>query len=214
MHTPKIFTENDPSTILQIMRENAFASIITTDEEGKPVATQLPFLIKQKNDTIILQAHFAKANTQWKHLESNSQVLVSFQGPHCYISPSWYEDSGVPTWDYVTVQTYGTAKLFESNQQTAELIEELTDKYEQAFDEVLNKTLKNPWKAKNNYPDKMLNAIVGFEITVQEIQGKVKIGQNKSREDLEGVVKALDMSPLDNEKAISNLIKKYLESKD
>ena len=188
------------------MQENAFASIITTDDEGKPVATQLPFLIKQKNDTIILQAHFAKANTQWKHLESNSQVLVSFQGPHCYVSPSWYDKSGVPTWDYVTVQIYGTARLFESNQQTAELIEELTDKYEQSF--------KKPWKAKNNYPDKMLNAIVGFEITVQEIQGKVKIGQNKSRGDLEGVVKALDKSPLDNEKSISDLIKNYLKSKD
>ena len=188
------------------MQENAFANIITTDDEGKPVATQLPFLIKQKNDTIILQAHFARVNSQWKHLESNSQVLVSFQGPHCYVSPSWYKDSGVPTWDYVTVQTYGTAKLFESNQQTAELIEELTDKYEQVFEA--------PWKAKDNYPDKMLNAIVGFEITVQEIQGKVKIGQNKSQKDLEGVIKALDKSSLDNEKAISGLIKKYLKSKD
>jgi transcriptional regulator len=206
MHTSKTFKENDPAALLKIMQENAFATIITNDDEGKPVATQLPFLVKQKDDQIILQAHFAKVNPQWKHLEENSQVLVSFQGPHCYISPSWYDDSSVPTWDYVTVQVYGVAKLFESNQQTAELIEELTDKYEQALDK--------PWKAKNNYPDKMLNAIIGFEISVQEIQGKVKIGQNKSGEDLKGVVKALDKSSLDNEKAISDLIKNHLKSKD
>jgi transcriptional regulator len=206
MHTTKIFEETNPDTLLKIMKENAFATLITSDDNGKPTATQLPFVIKQSGDVITLQAHFAKANPQWKQLESNAQVLVTFQGPHCYISPSWYKDSGVPTWDYVTVQIYGVAKLFESNQHTAELIEELTDKYEQALDK--------PWKAKNNYPDKMLNAIVGFEITVQEILGKVKIGQNKSQEDLEGVVKALDKSSLDNEKAISDLIKTYLESKD
>ncbi len=192
------------------MRDNAFATIITTDENGKPIATQLPFLVKQSDNKIKLEAHFAKVNPQWKQLENNAQVLVIFQGPHCYISPSWYDEAGVPTWDYVTVQTYGSAKLFETKQQTAELIEELTDKYEQVFD----KTVTKRWKAKNNYPDTMLNAIVGFEITVHTIEGKVKIGQNKSRKDLEGVVKALDKSPLDNEKAISDLIKKYLKSKD
>ncbi len=210
MHTQKIFSEDDRNTILNIMRDNAFATIITTDENGKPFATQLPFLVKLSGDKIKLQAHFAKVNPQWQHLENNSQVLVTFQGPHCYISPSWYDDAGVPTWDYVTVQTYGSAKLLESNQQTAEIIEELTDKYEQALDIDVTKH----WKAKNNYPDKMLNAIVGFEITVHTIEGKVKIGQNKSRKDLEGVVKALDKSPLDNEKAISDLIKEYLKSKD
>ena len=94
------------------MAENAFATIITTDENNLPVATSLPFLVRQNNDEIILQAHFAKANPQWKHLEKNTQVLVIFQGPHCYVSPSWYKSPGVPTWDYVTVHAYGTAKLF------------------------------------------------------------------------------------------------------
>ncbi len=127
-----------------------------------------------------------------------------FNGPHCYISPSWYEKLGVPTWDYVTVHAYGSAKLFESNQQTAELIEKLTDKYEQGQ--------KNPWKAKNNYPDKMLNAVVGFEIVVQELQGKVKIGQNKSGEDLEGVAKALGKSSSEQKLAIANFITTYLKN--
>ncbi len=192
------------------MQENAFATIITTDEHGAPVATPLPFLVKKDGDKIKLQAHFAKANPQWKHLESNSNVLVIFNGPHCYISPSWYKNSGVPTWDYVTVHAYGSAKLFESNQETAELIEELTDKYEQGQE----KTGSQRWKAKNNYPDKMLNAIVGFEIVVQELQGKVKIGQNKSKEDLEGVVTALGKSSSEQELAIADLIKNYLKSKD
>ncbi|MEE9310265.1 MAG: FMN-binding negative transcriptional regulator [Cocleimonas sp.] len=111
MHTTKTFREENPYTLLSIMQENAFATLITTDEKGRPVASQLPFLIKQKGDDIILAAHFAKANPQWKHLESNAEVLVSFQGPHCYISPSWYEKAGVPTWDYVTVQAYGSVNV-------------------------------------------------------------------------------------------------------
>jgi transcriptional regulator len=192
------------------MRENAFATIITTDENNLPVATTLPFLVKQNNDEIILQAHFAKANPQWKHLEKNAQVLVLFQGPHCYISPSWYTNPGVPTWDYVTVHAYGPAKLFQDSEQLRELIETLSDKYEA--------DQKKPWKAENNYPDKMLNAIVGFEICVQELKGKVKIGQNKSKEDLRGVVEGLVRSSSkpqqEYNQAIANLIKNHLKSKD
>jgi transcriptional regulator len=206
MHINSAFRIDNPDTLLKIMQENAFATLITTDEKGRPVATQLPFLIKQKNNKIVLMAHFAKANPQWKHLESNAQVLVSFQGPHCYVSPSWYEKQGVPTWDYVAVQAYGSAKIFDSANLTRELIEDLTDEYEN--------DQENPWKPKDNYPDKMLKAIVGFEISVQEIEGKVKIGQNKSGEDLEGVVKALEKSSSEQELAIANLIKSHLKSKD
>jgi len=206
MFTPSSFKEENSETLLKIIQENAFATIVTTDEHGAPIATPLPFLIKKSSNDIKLQAHFAKANPQWKHLESNTKVLVIFNGPHCYISPSWYKKPGVPTWNYVTVHAYGSAKLFESNQQTAELIEELTDKYEQGQED--------PWKAENNYPDKMLNAIVGFEIVVQELQGKVKIGQNKSGEDLEGVAKALGKSSSEQELAIASLIKNHLKSKD
>ena len=206
MHISSTFKEDNTDTLLKIMQENAFATIITTDEKGRPVATQLPFLIKNEDNKLLLTAHFAKVNPQWKHLEGNAQVLVTFQGPHCYISPSWYKNNGVPTWDYVTVQAYGSAKIFDNPRHTRELIEGLTDKYEQGQEK--------PWKPKNNYPDKMLNAIVGFEITVQEIEGKVKIGQNKSGEDLEGVIKALEKSSLEQELAIARLIKKHIKSKD
>ncbi len=206
MHTTSAFKEANPYTLLKIMNENAFATLITTDEKNRPVATQLPFLIKQKDNQILLIAHLAKANPQWKHLQTNTQVLVTFQEPHCYVSPSWYKKPGVPTWNYVAVQAYGTARIFDNPELTRELIEDLTDKYEQGQE--------NPWKPKNNYPDKMLKAIVGFKITVQEIEGKVKIGQNKSGEDLEGVIMALEESSSEQELAIANLIKTHLKSKD
>ncbi len=206
MHLPKYFSEDNPATLFGIMRENAFATIVTSDEEGLPVATSLPFLIKNENDNIVLQAHFAKSNPQWKQLENNKQVLVIFNGPHCYISPSWYKKPGVQTWDYVTVHAYGAAKVFDSIEQTAELLDELTAKYE--------KNQQIPWQSKGNYPANMLNAIVGFEIKVTQLQGKVKIGQNKSEEDLIGVINALQKSSSENDKAIATLIKDYLKSKD
>lgn len=206
MHIPSSFIEDNPETLLQIMRENAFATLVTSDENGLPVATPLPFLIEQKDNKVKLLAHFAKSNSQWKHLEQNKTVLVIFNGPHCYISPSWYKNAGVPTWDYVSVHAYGTAKLFDENEKTAELIEKLSDKYEQAQ--------TNPWKAKGNYPKKMLNAIKGFEITVQDFLGKVKIGQNKSKDDLIGVLNALDKTSSEHEQAIAQLIKIHLDSKE
>ena len=163
MHIPSSFKETDPATLLQIMQENAFATVVTTDSNGAPVATPLPFLIKhqknenEENNEITLQAHFARANPQWKQLEQSAHALVIFNGPHCYVSPSWYKYEGVPTWDYVTVHAYGTASLFD-NQQTATLIEELSDKYE--------KSQEYPWEAKSRYDENLLNHIVGFEIKV------------------------------------------------
>lgn len=202
MYIPNAFKEEDSATLLKIMKENAFATLITTDENGKPVATPIPFLIKNEGEQIILQAHLARANAQYKHLESNSQVLVVFQGSHCYVSPSWYKSAGVPTWNYVTVQAYGNAKLYD-DEGTMRVVEELSNKYESKQNE--------PWEPKNNMPEAMLKAIIGFEITVQELQGKVKIGQNKSEEDLLGVVKALDTSSSsEQEKTIVALIKNYL----
>ena len=144
-------------------------------------------------------------NSKLKHLESYDLVLVIFNGPHCYISPSWYKNSGVPTWDYVSVHAYGNAKIID-NEKTVQLIEELSDKYEYAQEA--------PWKAAGNYSTKILNAIKGFEITVQKLKGKVKIGQNKSRDDLIGVLDALEKSPFEQEKAIAKLIKKHLDSKE
>lgn len=206
MHIPSSFKEENLEILLKIMRENAFATLVTTDNNGLPVATTLPFLIEQDGDKVKLLAHFAKSNPQWEHLNNNKTVLVIFNGPHCYISPSWYKDSGVPTWNYVSVHVYGTVRLFDKNSTTAELIEKLSFKYEQPQ--------KNPWKANGNYPEKILNAIKGFEITVQDFQGKVKIGQNKSRDDLIGVLEALSNASSEQEQAIALLIQKYLESKE
>ena len=205
MHIPAPFREKNTDYLFNIMQENPFATLVTADPEGCPVATSLPFLIKKTDENISLQAHFAKSNPQWKQLTQSKPVLVIFNGPHCYISPSWYKKPGVPTWDYVTVHAYGKATLFD-NQQTAELVEALSDKYEQQQE--------NPWQAKDNYSAKLLNAIVGFEINVQELQGKVKIGQNKSEEDLIGVINALQKSSSEHERAIASLIKKHLKSKD
>ena len=83
MFTPSSFKEKNPETLFKIMQENAFATIVTTDKHGAPVATSLPFLVNKSGDKTKLQAHFAKANPQWKHLEGNTNILVIFNGPHC-----------------------------------------------------------------------------------------------------------------------------------
>jgi len=101
---------------------------------------------------------------------------------------------------------YGTVKLFEKETKTIEPI-----KYYQTN---MNNSRKTLGKQKAISLKKILNAIKGFEITVQDLQGKVKISKNKSKDDLIGVLSALNNSSSDQEKAIAKLIKKYLESKE
>ncbi len=105
----------------------------------------------------------------------------------------------------MTVHAYGVATLF-NEQQTANLIEKLSDKYEE--------NQEYPWKADSSYDENLLNYIVGFEIKVTQLQGKVKIGQNKSKEDLIGVIKALENSSTEDDRAIAQLIKNHLNTKD
>ena len=88
--------ENQPE-VLDFIRKNAFATLYT-QVNGKPWATHLPvFLEGNPEGKFVLHGHLAKANSQWKQLAPAEEVLVVFQGPHAYISSSWYTHQNVPT---------------------------------------------------------------------------------------------------------------------
>src|SRR5215211_253242 len=111
MYTPKHFAENDAQRLLAFMREFNFAALVTAENDF-PVATHLPFIIEKRNEKIILCAHLAKANLQWKQF-AGREILVIFQEPHAYVSPVLYaEGLNVSTWNYVAVHTYGKARVF------------------------------------------------------------------------------------------------------
>ncbi len=178
MYIPKQFEVTDKDEIFSFIEANAFGQLIS-NVDGKLCSTHLPFLVSKDKTKLI--AHLAKQNPQ--HLNLNEQeALITLEGAHDYISPNWYRDGGVPTWNYQAVHVHGRCKVFDDVDELREVVDTLSNKYEAAFEK--------PWKPE--YKATMLRAIVGVEITISKIQCKYKLSQNKSSEDKTNIVAQLE----------------------
>jgi transcriptional regulator len=179
MYLPPHFTESSPEVLKQAMRDSSFATIVTADD-GVPFASHVPVLLDGEAvaGSLRVRGHFARANPHWQRLADRT-ALVIFNGPHAYVSPSWYEPraQNVPTWNYAAVHAYGRARLLDSAGVRA-VLADLVDAHERA--------MPDPWPMEAvpaELVDKLLGAIVGFEIAVDRIEGKLKLSQNRSTED-------------------------------
>ena len=200
MYIPEFNRLTDRNEIFDFMKQFSFATIISA-KNNLPVATPLPFLINIKDEQIILTSHFAKANDQWKDIESN-QVLIIFSEPHAYISPGNYDKVlNVPTWNYISVHAYGMGKLISESEKVAQILEATIDNYESAY--------RQQW---DNFPEeyksKMTKGIVAFEIVVTEVKAKKKLSQNRSEEEKQRIIKSLSESEDSNERQIATFMKK------
>ncbi len=200
MYIPKFNRLTDRNEIVDFMKQFSFAYIITAKND-LPVATPLPFLIKVKDEQIILSSHFAKANDHWKDIE-NKDILVIFSEPHAYISPVNYtKELNVPTWNYISIHAYGKGKLIAESEKVAEILESTIDNYESAY--------RQQW---DNFPEeyksKMTKGIVAFEIVVTEVKAKKKLSQNRSEEEKQRIIESLNESEDSNERHIATFMKK------
>ena len=161
MYVPDHFQVADQAEILAFIDANAFGQLISIEAQ-RPFVSHLPFLLA--DDGRKLLCHLARQNPQWQSLE-DQQVLVTFLGAHDYISPSWYQNAGVPTWNYQAVHVYGHCRVFDDTSQLAGVVDALSARYEAAFEK--------PWQPQ--YRDAMLKAIVGVEIEIDEIEAKYKL---------------------------------------
>ena len=179
------FTEKDTDKVIAFMKENAFA-IITGLGEQYPVATHIPLeVVVKANDKIILCGHIMKNSDHHKAFVKNSNVLVIFKGPHCYVSASWYNNpQSASTWNYMTVHVKGNI-AFTDDEGTYAAIKAITNKYEgtetkAAFNEM-----------SKEYIDQMLKAIIGFTITVATFENVFKLSQNKSEAEQINIIEQL-----------------------
>ena len=178
MYVPKHFEITDKEEIYSFIEANTFGQIIS-NVSGRPFSSHIPFLISADRTRII--GHLSKQNPQ--HIELDGQeALVTLQGPHEYISPTWYTGSGVPTWNYQAVHIYGQCRTFHDADTLKVVVDDLTNKYEKSF--------QTPWQP--SYKFSMLEAIIGFEVTITEIQCKYKLSQNRSLQDQEKVIEQLE----------------------
>lgn len=184
MYIPKYYKVTNADEIWEFVQSNSFGTIVTV-KQGRPIATHLPMQLIQEGDTCYLTGHMAYGNPQWRTFADSEDVLVMFQGPHAYISSSWYEDENVPTWNYQAVHVYGQASILSEEELKGDLAI-LLQKYE--------KHRKNPvlWDTLSpELVEQQLKGIVGFKIKVQEIQAANKLSQNRNERDYQNIIHKL-----------------------
>lgn len=186
MYIPTAFREDDIETLVAFMRANSFISLISV-QAGSLVASHIPVVVRLHAGTVTLTGHLARANPQWQAF-ADGESLAIFAGPHAYISPSLYEKrESVPTWNYQAVHAYGTPRIVTADSGSAavqSLLNELIDTYESAYSE--------QWATlPNKFRDGMIQGIVAFEMVVTRLEGKYKLGQNRSETDQRTVAAAL-----------------------
>ena len=187
MYSPPAYREDRLDVLHALMREWSFATIVSMGPDGI-LATQLPFLLDENGGKGRLVTHLARNNPQWRHFERGEEALVVFQGPHAFISPSWYDNRHTfPTWNYTAVHAYGRPVLNTDPDWLRALLRRVIDTYDTP--------LGGPWRF-DDMPESeiapRLKAIVGVEIAIDRLEGKLKLNQDKSQQDRDGVVAALE----------------------
>ncbi len=197
MYIPQLNRVENREAINPFIHAHGFATLITADE-GNVVASHLPVLFDESAN--VLRSHMARANGQWKHFDTGKEVLCIFHGPHAYISPSWYEQQHtVPTWNYAVAHVYGKPSLVDEP-ELKQIVLDTTAKFES--------TMPTPWKIPLSEQEiaVMLKAIVGFKIAITRVEAKFKLGQNRSREDQEKMLRHLEAAPDEESRALGRFI--------
>ncbi|SHL82373.1 FMN-binding negative transcriptional regulator [Phytopseudomonas punonensis] len=203
MYVPAAFRQNDLSALQEEITDCRLATLISSGESGLQ-ASHLPLLLRADEGQYgTLYGHLARANPHAQVLAKGGEALVIFHTTDAYISPSWYPAKAehgkvVPTWNYIAVHAYGRAEVFDDAERLLILLRELTDRHE--------RPRPQPWAlddAPRDYIDGMLRAIVGFALPIERLEGKWKLGQNRSDADQAGVKSGLDVSTDPRDRALA-----------
>lgn len=204
MYIPHYYKNENVEEVKEFLRKNSFGILINQVDE-KPWATHIPIeLDKDEDGKEILVSHISKANPQWKEFEKQPEVLCIFNGPHSYISSSWYKEEEVPTWDYIAVHIYGKLTILDE-EAVMKSMHKLVNKYE--------KDSKNPLSLHNMSPKtlRQVKGVVGFKIEITDIQAAYKLSQTRS-EDHATIIKELNEGNVTS-KEIARHIKKQTTPK-
>jgi transcriptional regulator len=186
MYIPRRYEEKDKEKIYAFIREYSFAVLISV-KEGLPMGTHIPLLLEQNAEgKDILMGHISRANGQKYTLTDGAKVLAIFTGPHAYVSPRWYTQMNVPTWNYISVHVYGVIRVIEGDALHGAL-SRLVNNYEHHLphpvtsEEIPEKTYADNFKG-----------IVGFEIVIEDIQAAYKLSQNRDEMSYQHVIGELE----------------------
>ena len=202
MYSPPYNQVEDRAEVLEFMRANNFAVVVTATG-GEPRASHLPVLVEERGDGLVIVAHMAKNNPQWEAF-FDDEVLVVFHGAHAYVSPRWYaEKERVPTWNYAAVHAYGKVRAFHDAEAKRAAVAKLVVHHDPQWQPEFE-------KLSAAYMEGMLNGIVAFEIPVERIETRWKLSQNRGRQEMELIAAELDKSPHAAERELAIVTRKHL----
>lgn len=186
MYVPDHFAPDDEA-VQELLTHHGAAELVTATPRG-PLATMLPFVHDRERGALL--GHLARNNDHWKQ-PVLGEALVILRGPDSYVSPTWYASKAehgrvVPTWNYLTAHVYGALTVHDDSDWLADVVRRLTDHHEA--------DKPAPWSV-DDAPDQFirgqLRAIVGVEITIDRIEAKFKLSQNRPAADIDGVIRGL-----------------------
>jgi transcriptional regulator len=199
-HLP-YFKEKDPEQVIAFMHQHPFVMLVGADADGKPVATQVPLLITEKEGQLVFRGHIMRQTDHHKAFEQNPHVLAIFTGPHSYVSASWYtnpQQGG--TWNYISVQAKGTLTFLEEAELRG-ILKNTTSHFE---NDPHSPALYE--KLPEEYIQKLIKAIVGIEITVTAIDNVFKLSQNRDEASYHQIIDKLHQGDGDAQK-IADIMK-------
>ena len=195
MYLPPQFKAKDDAHAKALMRSHPLASLISSDDDGTPYVTPLPLHVMEEGENTVLLGHCAKPNPHWKYLAARPKAVVTFMGPHAYMTPRVYPDlARVPTWNYLTVHCTVEATIIDTFDEKDRLLKHLIADHDPAY--------ADQWRGLGeDYQHKMMGGIVAFELKVQDMQCKIKINQH--RPESHTAMKTMYAAGNDNERALA-----------
>ncbi len=198
MYTPTHSKSQNPEDLREFIKQNGFG-ILVSQVEGKLWATHLPLLLTQDNK---LLGHVSRGNKQWRELPNGEEVMAIFQGPHAYISSSWYDHENVPTWNYIAVHVYGKARMV-GEEELIESLRQLTNKYEKGSVHPVSVDTMS-----KKYLHSQLHGTVGFEMAIDRMEASYKLSQNRDEKNHANIITALEKRKDENSVAVAEEMRK------
>jgi transcriptional regulator len=188
MYNLPAFKENDPKIVVDFIHQHPFAFISGCDEQNKPVATQIPVFIEERAGRLYLTGHMMKETDHHKAFVKNPNVLCVFTGHHAYVSASWYNNPHqASTWNYMSVHVKGQLRFLDASG-----LEKVLEKTSLHFE---NNNQHSPTVFENlpaEYRNRLMKAIVAFEVGVEQIDNVFKLSQNRDQESYQRIIEKLE----------------------
>lgn len=195
MYNLPYFKEQDAGVVLEFMREHPFVFLSGVTADNKPVATQVPVFIDEKDGKLCLTGHIMRNNDHHKAFEKNPNVLAVFTGPHVYVSATWYDNPHqASTWNYMSVHAKGTIKFGDKNDLVA-ILRRLTLHYEN--NNTASTTIFD--NLSSEYLEPLLKAIVAFEVELTSVENVFKLSQNRDEKSFGNIIAKLEAQGSDGQ---------------